>query len=561
MTESADTRIITESLLRAKTGWANVEDYLDPNRVPGITDDRAAFEQARLTGKPVRAGTGMFYLSKSPDWGNNAVFKGAGRGRTIIKLLDNAPADVTLWGNASLNGTTQGYFADFTLDGNCQRQGGTLQAAGGSRSSCLTLRNVNYFYIDRVEAINPIQHGFDVTRGHLDYPYVGDGVLATLRSSNVYFDKCVASNFGDDGFTTHSSDYVHFSRCFAYNPRLRGNCNGFEIDGDSRHVTLTNNRSFGCYAGVEIKGHGSESAAQHTTINGHHDTGSVRSYNFRHIGYQEPQDPVSKSATGITCTNLVAIDNNNDKGFQDDATPRALSVSAFQDVTINGFLVKGRGGYSTGAIAVQLQYRASATINGLQITGWKGAELDMSLTTSGRVSVQFAIWDSANNAVYVGASVASAKLEVSRLTAPATGGGTGLDIYNSTNVEVTGTQSISGYTVPIRSDLSNFANVGVFARRTRAVPAGVTSMKNLDPAFDYYASTATFAAFTTDRPSGASGAYFITHSRSNGDMVVQTITRNTTGTPVQYWRLLNHVSFDSSPWQQVNTTVVANSAT
>lgn len=562
-TESLTRQALDRFMVKVPKGerWANVKDYLDPERVPGVTDDRPAFEAARLTGRPVYAPADTYYLSQTPDWGDNCRFSGDGKGRTVIKFLESAPAGAILWGVTNFGGTVQGYFSDFTLDGNCQRQGGALVAAGGSQSSTFTLRNVRHFFVDRVSSINSLQHGFDVTRGSVEYAYVGDGNLATLRSSDVHFDQCDASNFGDDGFTTHSSDYVTFSRSIAFYPRLRGNCNGFEIDGDSRYCTLNDNRTYGCYAGVEVKGHGTESAAMFTTINGHRDTGSVRSFNFRHIGYQTGADPVSLTALGITASDLVSIDANNDAGFQDDATPRGLSVSAYQGVVINGLVIKGRRGYGAGAIAVQVQYRASAQINGLIISGWTGAELDVSLTTNGRVGITgLNVHDSASNCLYLGSTVASARIDVTRLTAPTAGGGTGIDAYSTNGVEFSGLDGITGYTTAVRADLTNYASAAHFRRRARDVPAGVTSMKALNPTEDYYASSSTFAAFTTDRPTGVTGGHFITHSRLSADACIQTITKNT-GSSVQYWRILYWSNQTATSWMLVSAAAVAYSAT
>lgn len=93
------------------------------------------------------------------------------------------------------------------------------------------------------------------------------------------------------------------------------------------------------------------------------------------------------------------------------------------------------------------------------------------------------------------------------------------------------------------------------------IPSGVTTMKALNPANDYYASTTQFATFTTDRPTGVTGAHFIEHSRLGPDVVIQTITRNTVTTPVQYFRILHPSDKSVSPWQKVTSTSVAYSAT
>lgn len=533
---------------------AYVEDYLDVNRVEGVTDDRPAFESARLTGKPVRAKAGIFYISRAPDWGDNANFVGAGVDKTIIKLLDSAVQSADVWSNASLAGTVQGYFADFTLDGNCMRQGGFADGGGGSRGSCLVLRNVKHFYVDRVKAINPAQHCFDVTRGSLDYAYVGDGVLATLRSENVYFNQLQGTNFGDDAFTTHSSDFVHVSNSIFYNPRNRGNCNGIEFDGDSRYCTATNNRTYNCYSGIEVKGHGSESAAQGITINGHIDTGSVRSYSFRHIGFHGGADPVSLSAKDITATNLVSIHPNNDAGFQDDATPRALSISAYHNVSIAGFTTIGRGNYTDDAIAIQVQYRArNISITGINIRNWLGAFADISVTTGDVVTLGGNIEHSAKRALYVGSNVETVNLVGLNATAPIDGSALhGLDLYSDTSanaVQESYGVSLRGYVNPVRAGGVNYSSWALFMRRIRDIPVGTTRLIDLPPAYTYYGSSGAMNLLT-DHPS-IGGAAIIEHSDVS-DVYVQTVTRNTTGATLQAqaWRIC-YINLTTGPWNRV----------
>lgn len=556
-----------KTIVRKGDRWANVTDYFDPNRVAGTTDDRSAFETARLTGKPVWAPTGHYYLSKAPAWGDNTICVGDGKGRTVIHLLNSATKDADVFANANLAGNVQMYFADMTLDGNVMR-GPYTTGSGGSRGSCLVFRNVKNFYVDRVSAINPVLHGFDVTYGSLDYAYLGDGntVAANLRSSEGYYDQCDSTNFGDDGFTCHSSDYINYSRCFAYDPRERSNCNGFEVDGDSFHITMTGTRSQGCYGGVEVKGHNNESSGQDVIINGHRDFGSVRSFNFRHIGFHSPTDPTSQTARHITASNLVSIWPNNDKGFQDDLGARSLAISAFHGVTINGFISIGRGGYTTSDYAIALQFKAGhIVLAGVHITGWGGAAQDVGITTADNVSfLGLHTRNSAARAVYIGAGVTSASLQGMNLTAPATGATIGVEINNSADgVELGGT--IAGYPTAVLSDDISYGSLARWQRRIRNVPAGITSMKDLDPGWDYYASSTFFPTFTIDRPAPAAtagGAYFIIHTGNNVDSCIQTLYRNTfTAGQAQYWRVLNVVTKTAGPWNQVNITAVAYSTT
>ncbi|AUZ88806.1 hypothetical protein CVO76_15015, partial [Arthrobacter agilis] len=404
------------------------------------------------------------------------------------------------------------------------------------------------------KAINAGLHGFDVTWGPLDYPYVGDGNLAAPRSANVKFFQCEAFGFGDDAFTTHSADDVSFTECFGHSPRLRDNCNAFEIDGDSRRATLTANRSKNCYSGIEIKGHGNESAAQDVIINGHRDEGSVRSFNFRHIDYHQPTAPLSKTAKNIVATNLVSINPNNDQGFQDEASPRALCISAYHGVSIAGLTAIGRGGYAAGTVAVAIQFKSGhINLSGLNISGWTGADQDVSITSGDKVNVSgLTCVGSAARAVYTGSTVTAVNITGVTATAPGAGAAYGMDLHTSAGVRVSGI-AVTGYPTPFRADAVNYLSMDAFARRTEEIPEGVTKLADLDTTKDYYASTTGFATFT-DRPAGQGGGNWITHSRINSTSTIQTVTRNSSGATLQtqHWRILDYTSKVVGPWNRTN---------
>jgi hypothetical protein len=145
-------------------------------------------------------------------------------------------------------------------------------------------------------------------------------------------------------------------------------------------------------------------------------------------------------------------------------------------------------------------------------------------------------------------------------TAPATGAVNGIDIYNGAGVTL-GAAVFTGYPVPVRADLTDYASHAHYSRRVSPTPAGLTDMKTLDPTKDYYLTTAQFLACATDRPDGATGGHFVTHSRLNADATTQTLTKNTTGTVIQYFRTLYWATDTASAWHQVTAPAVAYSAT
>ncbi|MFP3748298.1 hypothetical protein SB816_35115, partial [Achromobacter sp. SIMBA_011] len=58
----------------------------------------------------------------------------------------------------------------------------------------------------------------------------------------VWIDNCRASNYGDDGITTHYSEYIFINNCHCINPsgeahdKGSSNSNGIEVDDGSKNV-------------------------------------------------------------------------------------------------------------------------------------------------------------------------------------------------------------------------------------------------------------------------------------------------------------------------------------
>lgn len=342
----------------------------------GVTDDLVAFNEAIKTGKPVYIPDGVYRVSGGIRLPSNAFIWGSGIDKAIIRFTDDAPTgDCLVFNDDIQRGNTNINISNLTLDGNAQRISQSFGGTGGSRDSNLTIRASRDVYISNIKSINAGLHGFDITCGGLDYPYLGDGTTALYPSRFVFITDCEASHFGDDGFTTHHSEYLHISNSYAHSPRLRGNQNGFEVDDGSRHVTLTNNTSEGCYGGIEIKAHANAPAPYNISVNGHMSIEDVRSYNFRHIGFHSSTDPDSRTARNIICNSLVSIRPNNRKGFQNEATPRALVISAYNGVVVNGLsaYTDDPGELLESVVAMQFKCR-NISLNGIMLNGFAKAD-------------------------------------------------------------------------------------------------------------------------------------------------------------------------------------------
>lgn len=351
-----------EQLLNHITREVNVIDFGAVG--DGKTDCTAAFQKAIGNGRvKVIVPDGVFITKgiRLPSW---TYLKGAGKGVTTLKLHHQAPKGTRLLTNANhWKGNHHLFVGTLSLDWNIERLGNTTKTSTwGNHSSCLTYANVTYGWVKDVEGINPGLHCFDIASTL--YSYAGDGYRARGGSKYVWLDQLNGYGYGDDGITTHHSDYIFISHSHMCDPSGRShqkgfsNSNGIEVDDGSRNILLFHNSTARCFGGVEIKAHQNSSAASNVQIVGHISVNDNRSYNFRHIGHHKSTDAQSKTAFNITSTDLVSIEPVFSDLYK-DSTPRSLVVSGYQNVVINHFWSIGDPNYNyKNNPVIAIQYRA-----------------------------------------------------------------------------------------------------------------------------------------------------------------------------------------------------------
>jgi hypothetical protein len=346
----------------------------------GKSDNTTAFKRALGNGRVrVNIPEGVFITKgiRLPSW---TCLVGAGKGKTTIKLHESAPKGTRLITNANhWNGNHHIYVQGLSLDWNVERLGDVKKTCTwGNHSSCLTYANVSYGWVKDVEAINPGLHCFDISSTL--YNYAGDRYRAKGGSQYVWLDNLNGYGFGDDGITTHHSDYIFISNSHMCDPSGRAhqkgfsNSNGFEIDDGSRNVLLVNNSSARCFGGIEIKAHQNSSAASNVQIVGHISVNDNRSYNFRHIGHHKSTDRESQSAYNITAVNLAAIKPIFTDLYK-ESKPRGLVVSGYKNVVVNQFTLIGDPDYDYRRIPIiAIQYRArNVVLNNISVKDFKSA--------------------------------------------------------------------------------------------------------------------------------------------------------------------------------------------
>lgn len=348
----------------------------------GEKDSTEAFIKAVGDGNvrvKMSAGTYIVRGIKLPSW---TYLIGEGAGVTTLKLHEDTPASEWVITNADyVNGNTHISVEGMTLDWNPDRQGG-LGATGGQHSSCLTLAKVTFGWVKDVEAVNPGLHGFDITTPTYDHSsetdYTADG------SRYIWLDNCVASGYGDDGITTHYSEYIFISNSHCTNPSGKAhasgaaNSNGIEIDDGSKNVWVDHCYTSGNIRGVEVKAHAAWPASQNVHVSNHISYRDVRSYDARHIGHHKATDPESTTAYYVTFDNCTAIEPVFNSMYK-DLSPRALVISAYKHVRISNFTAIGDPEYDyKNNPVVAFQYKSRyISVNGIEIRGFKTASHDI----------------------------------------------------------------------------------------------------------------------------------------------------------------------------------------
>src|SRR5699024_5234223 len=249
---------------------------------------------------------------------------------------------------------------DFTVNGNKWRQNKKFKAAGGSLSSNVRFAGVKHGFASNIKSVDTLLHGFDITYASDTYFYEGDGVRVNeeLESKYIHIDNCETSGFGDDGITTHHSRYLLITNNYSHHATGGGNNNGIEVDVGSQHVMLDNNMTEMNYGGIEVKAHAPVSAPNNVMISNHMSIKDSRTYNIRQLDHNRAGEPITMTANSDAMNTSTFITPNDNKVYP-NTTLRALVISEYRNVQLNGYTAVGDGIYTANMPVVEVQFMSN----------------------------------------------------------------------------------------------------------------------------------------------------------------------------------------------------------
>lgn len=369
-------KVLNEFIRRS----VNVQDF--GAKGDGVTDDTEAFKAAFASGKRevfVPAGIYMVQGLHIPSY---VRLYGVGSG-SIIKLHPTAAGTSCVLTNSDYtNGNEYILIEDLDLDWNLDKKDNTI--TNGTNANCVGIVNSKFVRVKNVNARNPGVHGFDVSSPVWNSSSDGAEHYQPNGSKYVWIENCTATNYGDDGFTTHYSDYVFFTNCYAYDAngsahsKGDSNSNGFEIDDGSKNVWLVNCYSRKNCRGFEVKAHSRAPAARNVNLINCYSENDIRAFDFRHIGFHLASEKPSTSAFDINVVNCTAqhpIFSDLYKGLN----PRALVISAYRNVNVSNFNAIGDPTYDyKNTIVISTQYKSrNINLSNITVSGFTTASNDI----------------------------------------------------------------------------------------------------------------------------------------------------------------------------------------
>lgn len=413
MPESPQTRLITEANLADELQKWTGSILIDITKAPFnvvfdapvwtseiIAKNTAGLQLAGRTPGFVRAPAGFCRYLGDVEIGSLTFFEGRGRATTVFQIAAGRPWDTR--GFIFPAGSHNAGLKHLTVDGNHLNRP-TTGGTGGIYGTNVSVVNSRHIYLEHVRSINAVQHCFDFTTPY--YGNAGDGAIIPNPSEFIYATDCYADKYGDDGFTSHGSGHIWYTRCHANGTRYAQeksytNSNGFEADDYSYDVNHTDCYSTGNAHGFEAKAHGNMSAARDITYVGCVAERNECNWSQRHIGHHVnyPGAPAVRSLTAmnvqmIGCKSrhprrvFFGTIDGPDQDVPDGETPPGKQyhhwvVGAYHGVTNTNFHMVSDPTYNyAGSPAVLIHFLAGEVIlDGYRIQGHTTGTWDIQAT-------------------------------------------------------------------------------------------------------------------------------------------------------------------------------------
>lgn len=226
-----------------------------------VTATAVQIQTALTAGGHVVLPAGTWTLDEALLVPSDTIFEGAGYATHLV-LADGANCDVVT--NADwVNGNSNIVIRNMRLDGN--RTGQVETVGVGPGQSSVSLVNCSHSHVDTLWCESPFLHGVDFAVRDIEGNSLNDPGCVQCTATKIY-----ASDFGDDGITTHYSHHITISDCHSFDAAgsYSVSSNGVEIDDGSSWISVVNTTARNCVYGVMVQSHEDRVAASDVVIIG-----------------------------------------------------------------------------------------------------------------------------------------------------------------------------------------------------------------------------------------------------------------------------------------------------
>lgn len=289
----------------------------------------------------------LYEIGSSLKYYTNSTIYLAGIDKTIFKLADSAVTNANCWEPSARDGSVVGasFIGGMTCDGNYTRTADVVPTTYPNASCFITAGAKRLTIQGGIKVQNAILHGIDICNGGEGGNYVSEANEAYTyypanESADIWIDRIIADNCGDDGWTGHYSKNVYIGHAITLSAGHRhpstNASNGGELDDGCRGWKIGHIDARGGTRGLAIKAHDPGPGPSDIQID------TIITDNCR-IGIAAVGTGAVRGQSENIRIGSIIVRNPGVGNPDDSTTRRAVWFQRYRDLQIGSILVQAKG--------------------------------------------------------------------------------------------------------------------------------------------------------------------------------------------------------------------------